>query len=199
MTFFQITLPYELLDIQQIQQCIKTYNNRLGTVVDGCGYEEITRILTIVSNEALSTEDENNISAALSAYTNPPIPVNFRIVNTGLQKIDVQCSEFRSIFEYEYQIDALWGISQFNIRTLALLNANRSSITYTIRIVNVNNNEVIGSGIFTSTNYTENIVELNEGVVFNGSNTQTLEIQIKTTTPGVLSVLSAQIRENSIL
>jgi hypothetical protein len=34
-----ITLPYELVDILQLQEWIKNYNNRLGTIIEGCGYE----------------------------------------------------------------------------------------------------------------------------------------------------------------
>lgn len=194
---FDITLGYDLIDILQLQQHIKAYNNRLGTIVDGCAYEEITRKITIVFNETyqmLLTQDIEDISAAVSTYTNPPISQEFRIVNTGLQKMEVMSSDFRSVFEYEYQMEPRWRMKRFHIKTLAILNQNTSDLSYTIRIVNISTNQVIGSETFTSSEISENIVDIDDNTIFN--ETQTLEIQIKTDSPGVLSILSGHIKYN---
>lgn len=198
----EITLEFDLLDILQLQDWIKNYNNRLATIIEGCGYEDIVRKLTIVATEQLSNQDMQDISQAIASYTNPTVPPDYRIVNTGLQKIDVQSSNFKTIFEYEYQKNTFWKISEFHIRSLSILTPSTSSITYTIRIVNVTTNQVIGSETFTSSSeYAENVVMIDENVNF--SSTQSLEIQVKIdsqsfgNTPGTVSILSTHIREEN--
>lgn len=194
--YLEITLPYDLLDIQQLQEFLKNYNNRLATVVDGCAYEEISRKLTIVSTEQLTAQDVDDISAALGAYTNPSPQSVIRVVSLGLQKIDVSSNDFRTIFAYEYQRDPMWSLLQFHLKCFSVLEPNTSSVSYTVRIVNVKKNEVIGSNTFTSTDYSEDIILINEGVEL--GDTQPLEIQVKTTTPGIVSVLSTHIEERAV-
>jgi hypothetical protein len=120
---------------------------------------------------------------------------DFKITSLGIQKMEIQTSSFKTVFEYEYQKHSFWKLCQFHIRTLAVLSSYTTDMTYTIRIVNINTNQVIGSNTFTSTDYYENIVTIDNNVNF--SSNQSLEIQVKTDTPGTLSLLSAHIREEN--
>jgi hypothetical protein len=67
----EITLEFDLLDILQLQEWIKKYNNRLETIIEGCGYEDIVRKLTIVATEQLTNQDIQDISDAIDSYNNP--------------------------------------------------------------------------------------------------------------------------------
>lgn len=192
-----ITLPYELVDILQLQDWIKKYNNRLGTIIEGCGYEEFTRKLTVISTEELLSQDLEDISSAVLSYTNPATPINFKITNTGLQKVDVASSDFKTILQYEYssQINERGSDIKVHIRTIPILDANTSDMTYTLRVVNVNHNMVIGSITSTNNEYTENVIVLDDILQSTNPflNGVTLEIQVKTDSPGSISILSAHI------
>lgn len=185
----QINLTFDLLDVSQLQTYLKSQNDTLNSIIVGCAYDEGSRTLTIITNIEIYDQTLSYINNLLGTYTNPQPAKQQVVLNPGLQRIQSDLTEWHTILVYEFQPDDNGTLNRVIVESFGIPINIGNSIEYSVRLVNVTQNNVIGISTFTNTTISNNTINLNGNV--NYDTTQTLEIQIKVVSIGTIVVTSA--------
>jgi hypothetical protein len=182
---YNIILNFDLLDIINLQNHLKS-DSSLKNKIEGLNYGSANRELEIVLFEELSESDISNVDNLISTYINEYQAI-YKISNIGNQKMEFSSTDFTTIFTYNYKYDIDWKLDHVDVSTNTI---NQLETGYLLRVVNVEKNEVIALKTCDVTNDgidTDNI-PFYDNLEFN--DLQNLEVQLKLTTPGVISLLS---------
>lgn len=190
MQLYFFTLPYDLLDIFQLQAHIQNTNETIGAAVESCGYDSGTRRLTLVCSGELTLQDQQTIESRCASYQNPPTPPVQKITNLGLQKTDTQAQTWKTMFAFTYQHDPSWMISKIRVTTFGIPSLDQSTLEYVIRLVDVSTNTILGSVECSNVDLTINEISVVEEEF---PPVQTLELQAKLLSKGTVIIVSGDI------
>ena len=177
-SFSYITfLSYHVNDVIQLRDYLIT-NESLVSITGVLFDSDINR-LTIFADTPFTQEMQNTIESMCSSYTNPIIPGIQKYRSINIYENKVSSMTFKTIGVYNY-IKTEFSLFHLNIDSYLMPNTpNDSSVSdfaYTRRVVDVTNNIILGSNIFTNSNNTINIIDLNLTSDYNLHN---LEVQVK--------------------
>lgn len=174
---YTTNLEYNILDIVKFQKSITQNNQRLSTIIEGCLFDNDIKKLTILSFENLNDIDIQNIHQVMDSYDNSLV-LHKKTTNLGLQKTTIKNSVFTTFFILSHQPDILWSLDKLYLITNPIL--EQTDISFSIRLVDVNSNTIIGSDDFTISTYTTIAIDN----ITNITNNTILEIQCKITSDG---------------
>lgn len=192
---YTTTLSFDLYDILKLEYEIKQKSNSLYVKVNGLVYNNSNKELTIISASEFDEADISNITEAIENYSNTDQERDTKIVGLGIQNVKITNTDFTTIFVYDYKPRIDLTLKQIIIRSFCT-NTQVSEPDYTIRIVNITYNQIIGENIFVNLNSNEcslDIVNTND-IHLNFRETHTLEIQVKINHPkSILTILSGSL------
>lgn len=184
--YHEIILSFDLLDIVAFQKYIKSSSPRIDAIVNGVGYDTSSRVLTLACEESLTEEDLTEVNTRISTYSNTSVPKQTKVLNTGLQTTSINDTTFRTVFQYQYQKESDWTSVGWYITSFGV---GMSNVTYTMRVVNVDTNEILGEEICTHTSSEVCCLSVVDTI----ENLATLELQVKSGTGCTAIVNSAYI------
>lgn len=192
---YQLTLNFDLLDLINLQNHFYT-NNTLKNKIGALNYNSCNRLLDLLLTTELDQTDITNVNNLISTYVNEYTEI-YKVRNIGFQKMEFSNTEFTTVFLHDYQYTSDWDLDHLKIITNTI---DSTDLDYILRIVNVDQNEVIAQKTCNVNNNGVDIhtIPFNENLIF-GNNTQILEIQLRLTTPGVISILSVNFIYKAVL
>lgn len=192
---YTTTLSFDLNDILKLEYEIKQKSNSLYVKVNGLVYNNSNKELTIISSSEFDEADISNITEAIENYSNTDQERDTKIVGLGIQNVKITNTDFTTIFVYDYKPRIDLTLKQIIIRSFCT-NTQVSEPDYTIRIVNITHNQIIGENTFVNLNSNEcslDIVNTND-IHLNFRETHTLEIQVKINhSKSILTILSGSL------
>jgi len=162
-TFHKLTLTFDLLDILSLKEHLRT-SEQLSSVVDGLAYDSGTKLLTLVCRN-LAEEDIpaflSSVNEKISTYVNTPIPNQTSIINTALSCTEVQDNTFRIVSRHIYQSMGRWVPIKWQVMSYITSRDTQSqSPSYMLRVVNIDNNTVLGEIMCSQTNLDNSIIDI---------------------------------------
>ncbi len=136
-------------------------------------------VLSVITTIELSSQDTEALQLALAGYSNPQIDTTLYL-NTGLNPCLSNALFYSTVFAYDYIPNKTHALSRCVISSFMLPNTPNDSahpdFSYSIRVVDITNNVVLGSVI--ASNSTEEVHSISL-VPVDELQKLTLEIQIK--------------------
>lgn len=174
---YSVTLNFNLLDILKLDKHLK---NACANV-EGLMYNSATQELVVNSEQTLTQQDIDAITQALGSYVNTPPPPPQQILNTGLQLEKVDTDTYKTVIVHNLKVDAGWELSSclceaFVIRD-PLFPGNNQQLSYSIRVLDVSTNTVLGEGTFMNSEYEFCTIDIDDHNL--GSQIHNLEVQVK--------------------
>lgn len=179
---YQTTLSFDLLDILQLESHMKTNSVRLASILNGMVYDSGDRNLTVLSTEQFTQDDITDVLSSINAYTNPEVPKEQVKTNLGLQHTTVNTTTFKTVYVHDYVYNNNWNLIKL------VVNSFSSDVSYTVRLVDVSNNTVLGSGTFSNINSQDSEISL--GVTETNCK---LEIQAKVNVQGNVTLMGCSL------
>lgn len=189
------TLNFELYDILKLENDIKQKSISLNNKLNGLLYNNSNNELTVMSLLPLDEADNSNIEEVIANYNNTFQEKDTKIVGLGLQNVKVSNTDYTSVFVYDYKPRIDLTLKQVIIRSFCT-NTEITEPDYSIRIVNITHNEILGENTFKNLNSNECCLDIINATDIHTSfrDTHALEIQVKIHhVKSVLTILSASL------